>query len=638
MLRIFLAITALFAFVRLAPAQTTRASQGLFDPERHMRVSEVRPGMKGYGLSVFSGTKIERFDVEVLSVLRNFNPQQHVLLVRLAKQNLEHSGGIAGMSGSPIYLIDDDGRERLVGAFAYGWILSKDPVGGVQPIEYMLDIPDDLPDAQAAAPKAGARWMLHETIALPGFETPERFPFARWGSLEPNPNLANAPDAQRLRPLMVPMAVGGASREVVAAFDAIFRSYGLAPMQAGGGAALDGPAPKLEPGSALALPLVMGDVDMSAIGTTTEVIGDRVFGFGHAFNAEGAVRLPMGSGYINGVISSLLQSFKLGGMAELQGTLYGDSNVGVAGKVGEVPPLTDLSLRVVYADGSHDHTYRYQGIMHPMFSPLIGGFVVATSMTAWNDLPENHTVEYDITITFTNGEVVAIQNVSVNESFIGPYFDVLSPLFAASQNPFGRVLPAKIDGTVTIRREARSAEVLSVNVPRLKLKPGEVVKGYVTCRPFRGEEVVLPFEMPLPKDLPAGQYALSVGDSRRYLRDEYSARPFRFAAENIDEVFDVLRDFASIRSDAMYVRLLRRSDGVAVGRVAMPALPASRRQVLLGSGRSNVTPFVSSAVRVVPTPFTLSGSADFVVTIEASGKPAVGADAREPATTQPAAE
>ena len=54
-----------------------------FDPARHMRVSEIKPGMKGHGLSVFRGTKIERFDAEVVSVLRNFNPKMNVILVRL---------------------------------------------------------------------------------------------------------------------------------------------------------------------------------------------------------------------------------------------------------------------------------------------------------------------------------------------------------------------------------------------------------------------------------------------------------------------------------------------------------------------------------------------------------------------------
>src|SRR5882757_9700821 len=78
-----------------------------FDPARHMRVSEVRAGMKGYGLSVFSGTKIEKFDVEVIDVLHNFNPTYDVVLIRATGQNLEHTGAVAGMSGSPIYLKDD---------------------------------------------------------------------------------------------------------------------------------------------------------------------------------------------------------------------------------------------------------------------------------------------------------------------------------------------------------------------------------------------------------------------------------------------------------------------------------------------------------------------------------------------------
>src|SRR5256885_10911962 len=126
------------AFARAESPSTQPAE--LFDPARHMRVSEVRPGMKGYGLSVFKGTKIERFDVEVLSILRDFNPQYDVILVSLKGANLEHTGSIAGMSGSPIFLRDDEGRERMVGAFAYGWPLMKDPVGGVQPIQYMLKI------------------------------------------------------------------------------------------------------------------------------------------------------------------------------------------------------------------------------------------------------------------------------------------------------------------------------------------------------------------------------------------------------------------------------------------------------------------------------------------------------------------
>src|SRR4051794_4049022 len=112
-----------------------------FDPARHMRVSEVREGMTGYGLSVFKGVKIERFEVRVLSVLKNFNPKYDVVLIDCKGANLEHTGAIAGMSGSPIFLKDAEGKERMIGAFAYGWPMMKDPIAGVQPIEYMLSIP-----------------------------------------------------------------------------------------------------------------------------------------------------------------------------------------------------------------------------------------------------------------------------------------------------------------------------------------------------------------------------------------------------------------------------------------------------------------------------------------------------------------
>ena len=57
-----------------------------------------------------------------------------------------------------------------------------------------------------------------------------------------------------------------------------------------------GEHPKMEPGSALCVPLLTGDVEMTAVGTCTEVLGDRCFGFGHPFNNEGPVALPLGTG------------------------------------------------------------------------------------------------------------------------------------------------------------------------------------------------------------------------------------------------------------------------------------------------------------------------------------------------------
>src|SRR3982750_2489853 len=99
---------AIIAALVLFVGTTARAdTPALFDPNRHMRVDEVRPGMKGYGLTVFQGTKIDRFDVEVVSVLHKFNPKYDVVLIRCTGEKLEHTGPVSGMSGSPIFLRDE---------------------------------------------------------------------------------------------------------------------------------------------------------------------------------------------------------------------------------------------------------------------------------------------------------------------------------------------------------------------------------------------------------------------------------------------------------------------------------------------------------------------------------------------------
>jgi hypothetical protein len=69
-----------------------------------MSVDEVRPGMKGFGKTVFQGTKIEQFDVELLGVLKNFAPKQDMILARLSGGPIARTGVIAGMSGSPVYI------------------------------------------------------------------------------------------------------------------------------------------------------------------------------------------------------------------------------------------------------------------------------------------------------------------------------------------------------------------------------------------------------------------------------------------------------------------------------------------------------------------------------------------------------
>jgi hypothetical protein len=98
-----------------------------------MPLSQIRPKMKGYGLTVFEGTKPERFDIEVIDVLKRFMPKQDLILIKANHPRLDVAKVVAGMSGSPIFI---DGK--MIGAYAYGWTFAREPVAGVTPIENML--------------------------------------------------------------------------------------------------------------------------------------------------------------------------------------------------------------------------------------------------------------------------------------------------------------------------------------------------------------------------------------------------------------------------------------------------------------------------------------------------------------------
>jgi len=87
-------------------------------PNNFMPIGEVRSGMKGYGMSVFQGSKPERFEVEILGILEGVpNPKTSLIIARLSGALVERTSVFAGMSGSPVYI---DGM--LVGAVAFGFL------------------------------------------------------------------------------------------------------------------------------------------------------------------------------------------------------------------------------------------------------------------------------------------------------------------------------------------------------------------------------------------------------------------------------------------------------------------------------------------------------------------------------------
>src|SRR5690349_8135944 len=119
-----LVVPAALALAAALSAQTT-----LFP------LKDVRAGMRGAGRTVFSGSRIDEFQVEILGVLDNVGPKESLILARLSGGPLEHTGVMQGMSGSPVYI---DGK--LVGAVAMAFPFAKDPIAGIRPIQEMVKV------------------------------------------------------------------------------------------------------------------------------------------------------------------------------------------------------------------------------------------------------------------------------------------------------------------------------------------------------------------------------------------------------------------------------------------------------------------------------------------------------------------
>ena len=116
------------------------------DDARFLPLEAIKPGMRGYGMTVRHGTALERFEVEVIDIARNWLTKQDLILVRCLGDEFADHQIAQGMSGSPIWF---DGK--LAGALSYTFAWAKHAVGGVTPI---TDRPND--QRSAARHVAGA--------------------------------------------------------------------------------------------------------------------------------------------------------------------------------------------------------------------------------------------------------------------------------------------------------------------------------------------------------------------------------------------------------------------------------------------------------------------------------------------------
>ncbi|HEY0004356.1 MAG TPA: hypothetical protein VGB17_06060 [Pyrinomonadaceae bacterium] len=572
-------------------------------------LEEVRAGQKGTARTVFSGTETEEFGVEILGVLPGFpGPRQSAIIARLTGANVEKTGVFAGMSGSPVYI---DGR--LVGAIAFSFPFSKEPIAGITPIKQMIDL------FERGSGRNTRENVEPRTVSFTQLASTEWKPALPKQAVAGAPLVANVSAGSPLVPLMgqqfmpiaTPLVFGGISQETLSLFAPQLTANGLLPVSSVGGAAAITPlAPitdkTLAPGTSVSVQLVRGDYSIAASGTVTLRDGERIYAFGHPFLSLGAADMPMTESSVVTVIPNANNSFKLAVPGQMVGVISQDRGSGIYGQLGQPPKMIPVRINL-HTSRERTEVFNYEVVNDSFLTPLL------LNMTVFNTITGSERGMGDSTIS-VRGQLNLMGQPSVNldrrfSSFNAATMaagSVAVPVAALLTSGFENVRLSSITLDISSTDTKYTGTLERIALDRTEVRPGQNVEVQAYVRTESGKQFVQRIPVQIPADVPAGQLLIFVGDGGA-LQEGSAAKAF--VPQDLSQLVNAINRVK--KSDRLYVKLFRITPGAVIGTNELPNLPPSVVATLNSDRTSGgFTPTVLSPVyekELPPAEFVITG-------------------------------
>lgn len=517
--------------------------------------------MRGTGKTVFSGSRIEDFSVEILGVIENVGPKQSLVLARLAGGPLATTGVLQGMSGSPVYI-----EGKLLGAVAMAFPYSKEPIAAIRPIRDML-----LRARAGSSRPARTRVSLLDRNVTGAFVPPEEV-------------LAGQ---SRLVDIATPISFGGFTSGTIEHFAPQLRALGLEPAQgmSGGGKALRNAATPaaIQPGSMISVELLSGDMNMGADGTVTCVEGQNVYAFGHRFLSIGTTELPFARSEVLALLPSLSSSFKISAPREWAGTIVEDRSTAVSGFLGRHAGTVPLSIEVIRG-GSRGTTassiYRMEMVNDRFLAPFLVQMALYSAVDATERTVGSSTITLNGIIEFRDGTAPIRLSNSYSGEFSVPQQASLAtavPLAYALQSGFDSLQLKDVKLKIEAFDEKRQAQIDQAWVSRQEAQPGDTVDLSVVLVKPNGSEITKRVSYNVPVGMPEGPLYFTIADGNATNLTEYR----RFVGAPPRSPSQLVALLNSLRSNTKaYVRVWRADANYDVQGHDFPSPPASLEQVL----------------------------------------------------------
>jgi hypothetical protein len=517
-------------------------------------VDQIQPGMQGYAYTIFSGDQVEKFDLEVLGVMPNFlGPKQSIILVQLKGPKVEHTGVVAGMSGSPVYI-----NGKLAGALSLKLgVFTKEPIAGVTPIaDVIAGGTSSASNGSSVAPlpaDASLRAGLQNGAALQSIETP--------------------------------LVFSGFQPAAIEKFAPQLSSYGFVAAQGGTTAARpdDG---KLAPGDMAGMVLVQGDASINSACTVTAVEADRVFLCGHPFLSLGDVQIPMARSRVVTTLSSDLASTKIVNVGGSIGTITGDHLTAVTGKLGVSPKLIPMDLNLKTPAG--EKNLHFEMVNHPKLTPLLVGLTAFNGLTQNVVYGEGTTLHMSTEIKMKGHAAVQMENTFAPGDSLNP--DAMPIAIALMSNftrLFGNTLEAPEFEKISLRVESipgrQSYTIDSAWLEKGEATPGETLRVRVLLRPYRGAARIEETTVRVPDQIAHGTVLRVLVSDADWLNR--ASRGFGFSGgsggpEGLDQLIGMLN--RERRNDRLYVGLFSPSPTMLWDDKELPNVPLSQISIVDG--------------------------------------------------------
>lgn len=520
-----------------------------------MPLKDVRAGMHGVGKTVFSGDKVEDFQVEILGVLENTGPKENLILGRLSGGPLEHTGVMQGMSGSPVYI---DGK--LIGAVALAFPYAKDPIAGIRPIEEMLKV-----DSAPAQPPARRLSSVSDPIAM----LPAREP-AGFGDT-------------RMTEVGTPLSLSGFTARAVELFAPQMRKLGLEPAQgiSTGGAPEDvmGNPSKLQPGSMISVELMTGDMSVGADGTVTAIDGNKVYAFGHRFLAVGPTDLPFTRSDVITLLANTNTSFKISSGRELMGIISQDRDTAIAGSLGKRADMFPLDIGVT-EDTKQVQTYHMKLVNDRYLSPVLFQMALFSAIDATQRAAGVSSVVVHGSIEFENRkDKVELQNIYAGDGGEAMQTSTATaiPLAYLMQAGFDALKVKKISVQLESFDSKKELNIGQVYLSRKEVKAGDTIELMTQFEGENGVELTKSLKYRIPLGTAPGTLYFTVADGSQTglaeLKQIINETPH--SPEQSISTVGRLRP-----SDKAYVRVWRAEPAYEVAGEELPDPPPSLALVL----------------------------------------------------------